>query len=170
MKKGFTLIEILVVVAIIGILASIVLVGLGGFRERARDSRRIADLRQVQNVLELYANKCGRYPTQGAVSPDGCSGITGAGGDLAWTDLATLLKGAGLGIATIPNDPLAPAKNYFFKYSSDHQHYVIGANLDGDNPLLDDEAEGDSTNIPAAWGVPSPTDCDDANLGYCILF
>jgi prepilin-type N-terminal cleavage/methylation domain-containing protein len=53
-KKGFTLIEVLTVVAIIGLLASIVLVGLGSFRTRGRDTRRIADLRSTQNALELY--------------------------------------------------------------------------------------------------------------------
>ena len=43
-RKGFTLIEILVVVAIISILASVVLVGLGPTRKIGRDARRISDL------------------------------------------------------------------------------------------------------------------------------
>ena len=65
-RGGFTLIEILIVIAILGLLASIVLVGLGGARAKARDARRIADLRGVQNALEVYYSARGQYPPPGA--------------------------------------------------------------------------------------------------------
>ncbi len=54
MKKGFTLIEILVVVAIIAVLAAITVPNYLSARERARDAQRKSDLKQVQNALELY--------------------------------------------------------------------------------------------------------------------
>ncbi len=44
----------LVVIAIIGLLSSTILIGLGNARTRARDVRRISDLRQIQNGLENY--------------------------------------------------------------------------------------------------------------------
>lgn len=63
MKKGFTLVELLVVVAIIGILLSIVIVNVTSSRQKARDARRKADLRSIQTALELYANSHGdTYP------------------------------------------------------------------------------------------------------------
>ena len=51
-QKGFTLIELLVVIAIIGVLSGIVIVAVGDATARARDSRRLADVRQLAFVLE----------------------------------------------------------------------------------------------------------------------
>jgi len=62
-NKGFTLIELLVVVAIIGILATIVLVSLSTARQKARDSRRVADIRQIQLALEVLLDSGTSYPT-----------------------------------------------------------------------------------------------------------
>lgn len=59
--KGFTLIEVLVVIAIIGLLSSVVVVGLGGSRSKARDARRFADIQQIQNWLETQYTPAG-YP------------------------------------------------------------------------------------------------------------
>lgn len=63
-QKGFTLIEMLVVVAIVGLLSSVVVVGVGGARQKARDSKRIADLRSIQTWAE--ANYTTSYPTSAA--------------------------------------------------------------------------------------------------------
>lgn len=61
-NKGFTLIELLVVIAIIGLLSSIVLVSLQGARAKARDARRLHDMRQIVTALELYYAEHGKYP------------------------------------------------------------------------------------------------------------
>jgi prepilin-type N-terminal cleavage/methylation domain-containing protein len=63
-RKGFTLIEMLVVVAIVGLLSSVVVVGVGGARQKARDAKRVADVRQIQTWFE--SNYTTSYP---AVSP-----------------------------------------------------------------------------------------------------
>ena len=62
-KKGFTLIELLVVVAIIGLLSTLSIVALNNARARARDARRVADIKQIQTALELYYNDNSSYPS-----------------------------------------------------------------------------------------------------------
>lgn len=64
-NKGFTLIELLVVIAIIGILSSVVLASLNSARAKARDARRISDLKQISLALELYYDSNRSYPNPG---------------------------------------------------------------------------------------------------------
>jgi prepilin-type N-terminal cleavage/methylation domain-containing protein len=61
-KKAFTLIELLVVVAIIGILGSLAAISLQSARSRARDAKRVSDIKQIQIALELYYNDYNEYP------------------------------------------------------------------------------------------------------------
>ncbi len=53
-KKGFTLIELMVVIAIIAILATVVLVALQGARDAAQDSKRKSSTTQVRSVAEVH--------------------------------------------------------------------------------------------------------------------
>lgn len=62
MKRGFTIIELLVVVAIISLLVSFVLVQLSQSRAKARDTRRVADINTLVTGLVLYNNQTGEYP------------------------------------------------------------------------------------------------------------
>lgn len=63
-SKGFTLVELLVVIAIIGLLSTLAVVSLGSARSKARDARRISDIKQIQTALELYFSDQGQYPIQ----------------------------------------------------------------------------------------------------------
>jgi prepilin-type N-terminal cleavage/methylation domain-containing protein len=63
-KQAFTLLELLVVIAMIGILISLGVASFSNAQRKARDSRRREDMKAVQNGLEqYYADNDGSYPT-----------------------------------------------------------------------------------------------------------
>jgi prepilin-type N-terminal cleavage/methylation domain-containing protein len=75
MKKGFTLIELLVVISIISLLSSVVLASVATARMKARDAKRLLDMKQVMLALDLYYDANGRYPDSDDVNgADGCGG------------------------------------------------------------------------------------------------
>ncbi|MDP2860655.1 MAG: type II secretion system protein [bacterium] len=61
-KKGFTLVELMVVIAVIGILAGVALVSLNTSRAKARDVQRKTNIASVQRALEMAYADCGFYP------------------------------------------------------------------------------------------------------------
>ena len=68
-EKGFTLVELLVVVSVIAILASTVLVNLRGARERAMDTRVIMSLGQIRGIAAIIHSRTGNYAALCAASP-----------------------------------------------------------------------------------------------------
>jgi type II secretion system protein G len=69
-ERGFTLLELLVVMAIIGVLTAIVLVALGDSREKGRDASRKTQIQEIIKALEFTYSDSGEYPT---VVPGGVS-------------------------------------------------------------------------------------------------
>ena len=60
-KKGFTLVELLVVIAILSILATVTVVGYLGFTQRAKESNATTELTQVRDVITAYTLEDGQY-------------------------------------------------------------------------------------------------------------
>ena len=142
--KGFTLIEILIVVAIIAILASVVLIGLGPTQQAGRDARRISDLRQIQNGLELYFNKCGYYP--GDAVAGSCAGhahVATTGYNGGATTAKAALTGSAIGINSVPDDP------------NSSQHYVYRTDAGGSTYLLEATLENQNNSIFNSYSAPA---------------
>lgn len=96
-KRGFTILEILVVIGLIGILVAMSSVGYVNYSQKSRDSRRKIDLQQLRSALELYRSNSteGVYPSVNQY---------GAGS-------TSVLITAGL-LQTIPVDPRGNAYVY----------------------------------------------------------
>lgn len=60
--RGFTLIEVILVVAVLGILTGIVVVSYSGAQLTARNAKALNDIQAVEDILEIYYNKNGQYP------------------------------------------------------------------------------------------------------------
>lgn len=156
-QKGFTLIELLVVIAVIGMLATAGLVGLRGAQIRGRDTKRISDLRTVQNALEIYFNRYGTYPTRTGTNQ--------------WGNLTTDITGGGIGVSQIPRDPIrssmTDADQYQYSASSataPATGYVLRATLeDSGNRALETDLDGIIFGIDCG-----PTSFPETPAYYCI--
>lgn len=120
-KKGFTLIELLIVVAIIGLLSTLAVVALGSARVKARDSKRLADLKQLQTALELYYTDQNAYPPGSSIALGttnyACLNATG----FTTTGCTSPYMGA------VPTDPQGGTYTYTAATSS----YSVTATLEG---------------------------------------
>jgi general secretion pathway protein G len=90
-KRGFTLVELLVVVAIIALVATFAAVAVNAARSKQRDATRLSNVRQIQSALEDSFNETNRYPSGdllplGDVSQSLCLGTNGFASDCSSAD------------------------------------------------------------------------------------
>jgi prepilin-type N-terminal cleavage/methylation domain-containing protein len=135
--RGFTLAEIIIVVAVLGIIASIVLFNVGAAARKSRDGDRQADLRTLQSAVELYKQKYGRYPN-GCRGADTWSGQTGTSYACA-TGNQFIVGLAPEFIPTLPTDKklLDANSGYVYTTNTDGTVYKIMAKRTVESEVVD---------------------------------
>lgn len=130
LKHGFTLIEVLVVITIIGILVAFLLPNLTGARGRARDAAKKGELHTMRTAMNLYQNQFGSYPPPG-------NGLTflacGADGQQPCPCSSSVDWAAGgTGCDTVFMPSLTTSGNYFFfrYYSCGGTNYRLKTTLE----------------------------------------
>lgn len=168
---GFTLIELLVVISIIGLLASVVLVSLNNARKKARITKRVVDLKQIQKALELYYNENNGYPV---AQPNYWSEC--AGSSWGWVQKPKNQWIPGLVpayVASLPADPQMNSSNSTscYAYLSDGVNYSLldhsilefaAADYTLHPTLIDQARDGGSNCVvvdgsaPWSWKIATP--------------
>lgn len=114
MKKGFTLLEILIVISILGILATLISGNFITSLKKGRDARRKTDLKQIQNALEMYYEDKKTYPSFNIFANPGYK--------LCETKIDSNCGNEKVYMQKIPSDP---APNYSYYYQSNGVSYRL---------------------------------------------
>lgn len=119
-KNGFTLIEILVVIAIIAILIAFISANFLGARQRAKDVKKKSEFRSLKTALRLYYNDYNVYPgpanTTVTNSFGGCGVGTPPNNDCATQAVCPGVFATGATCAEVYMKLLPPASDYAWKY------------------------------------------------------
>mgnify|MGYP000193852366 CR=1 FL=1 len=128
LNSGFTIIELLVAMGIIGLLAVFLIASYSAGQAKARDGRRKADLAIIKVALESYFNDRGMYPEESEIDF----------GSPFMYETETYFK-------KLPNDPL-PDRSYCYEPAGSLLDYSLGADF---------ETEAGGCTVGA--GTPAPT-------------
>ncbi len=119
---GFTLLELLLVIAIVGILSSVTVTNLSQLKAKARDANRISDVEQIQKVVEIYFDDHGEYPNTpcyGLPAIVICSSALNPG---VWISDLNM---------TLPNDPIHGQEGHISDYTDDVHSYIFTRSATG---------------------------------------
>ncbi len=151
-QSAFTLVELLVVIGIISLIMVAVFPNFTGARQRARDSQRKTDLKNLQTALDLYKldQKPQVYPTTGALGATLCAKCWSSDADCG-------SSGGNVYIKKLPCDPAAvttPTPYVYTLNASDNLRYLLSACLE--NPVDPDKDTLNITGCSVSYTVGEP--------------
>jgi type II secretion system protein G len=146
MKKGFTLIEIMVVIVILGVLITMISGSFVASQKKSRDLKRKSDIVQISKALEIYYNDQGQYPAGSndgvIIGCDDPTTPTNCGWDEIWSTSTTPET---IYMGKLPKDP-STTQTYFYTTDATGSLYKIYARLEN----TDDGSIGVYTTICGA--------------------
>lgn len=152
LKKGFTLIELMVVIAIIAILTAIITTNFTQSKAKARDAARVSDLAQLQLTLELAFDRCNVYPPNidsvaTEIDGDNCKDKDGNNYTLGYF------------ASKIPKD--SNGDSYFYEVSDNLTDYSLRAVLEENSSAL---SESSPSELDSNCQTPP-----DNEQNYCVV-
>lgn len=165
-SHAFTLVELMISIAIIALMTGIITANFTGSRQQSRDGQRVSDLGQIQLALSLYFDRCGTYATTtaGSIKASDLAAATckdQQGNDIPFTSY----------IAKIPVPPSRTSTSYEYASNwvsgSTATDFVLHATFETANNATKNAL--DSATLPIWFtGIsPAPFNCG-APLDYCI--
>jgi general secretion pathway protein G len=164
-NSGFTLMEVMVVIVILGILATMVMGAYLASQKKGRDIRRKSDLGQLTKALDMYFNDRGRYPASdnGVIQGCGDPAIPSFPEDCAWgTEMSITVSGNKTTYEVqLPKDPQG-GKNYYYSTDANGTYYQLYALLENtEDPGL----TKDNGKIQYYTGTSCNTSADGCTFG-----
>jgi type II secretion system protein G len=126
--RGFTLVELLVVMSIIGILATVILGGFRASQRRARDTKRKSDLQQVAKALEMFYNDHERYPDSNAGKLVACEYVEGGTSDDCDWGQGQFSDGNTTYFRQMPDD--LSGSNYYYRALDSNKAFQLYTHLE----------------------------------------
>jgi prepilin-type N-terminal cleavage/methylation domain-containing protein len=114
-KNGFTLVELLIVIAIIGIITVIASSSFVSAQKKSRDASRKSNLKSLSDALNMYYADFGSFPSQSLIDFD-------HGGQLASGSVVYMKK--------IPTETTKAVKQFYYQVSPTGKSFRLYANLE----------------------------------------
>ncbi len=120
LQKGFTIVELLIVIVVIGILAALVITTYNGIQQKGRNTERNTDLKAVQGQLEAYYAQNGRYPSNSDLGTNSANNVSFIGTNMKGLDKEALRDPkAAAGNFALVNTTTATANQYAYQATDD---------------------------------------------------